>query len=55
VYNDYAPPYDSALNNPNHYYREIHEAYMAWHDAPTLPPPVWPNLSRVLLPIEDAF
>jgi len=52
IANDYSHRY-SYLLNPNDYYREPFEAFLAWDARPTLPEPVWPDLSHVALPMED--
>lgn len=52
VANDYAHRY-SYIHNPNDYYREPFQSFLAWAERPTLPEPVWPNLSHVVLPLED--
>jgi len=52
IASDYSHRY-SYLANPNDYYREPFEAFLAWDARPTLPEPVWPTLSQVALPMED--
>jgi AbiV family abortive infection protein len=51
IANDYSHRY-SYLANPNDYYREPFEAFLAWDARPTLPEPVSPDLSQVALPLE---
>jgi AbiV family abortive infection protein len=52
VANDYAHRF-SYLANPNDYFREPVQAFLAWDDRPSLPEPVWADLSNVVLPVEE--
>jgi AbiV family abortive infection protein len=51
IANDYSLRY-SYMAVPNDYYREPFESFHAWAGRPTLPEPIWPDLSQMVLPLE---